>query len=177
MYWLQIIDALLKSWKDVILKGKGNAEKLIIFGHHIVRKSPICSLNKLTSKELYLILSTQILLYRQPQDYFENLFESSEFNWRKIYFLICDTTLDTKALMFQYKVLHNILYPNKMLFEFGKVISSRCSFCKLHNETIMHLFYDCLIVERIWYQLKSILLNNLNFPISMPQSAIFGFGT
>ena len=56
IYWLQIIDALPKSWKDTILKDKGNAKNLVIFDHHIVRKSQICSLNKLTSKELYLIL-------------------------------------------------------------------------------------------------------------------------
>ena len=39
----------------------------------------------------------------------------------------------------------------------------------------MHLFYDCLIVKRIWNQLISILSDNLIFPISMAQSAIFGF--
>ena len=39
----------------------------------------------------------------------------------------------------------------------------------------MHLFYDCLIVKKLWNKLKSILSNNLNFLISTPQSAIFGF--
>ena len=83
--------------------------------------------------------------------------------------------MDTRARMFQYKVLHNTLYVNKMLFKFRKVISPRCFFCKLHEQTIMHLFYDCLIVKRIWNQLKSKLSNNINFPISKPQSAIFRF--
>ena len=77
--------------------------------------------------------------------------------------------------MFQYKFLHNTLYVNKMLFKFGKVISPRCSLCKLHEETIMCLFCDCLIVKRMWNQLKSILSNNINFLVSTPQSAIFGF--
>ena len=36
----------------------------------------------------------------------------------------------------------------------------------------MHLFYDCLIVKKIWNQLKSILSSNLNFLISAPQSTI-----
>ena len=90
-------------------------------------------------------------------------------------FLIRNTTSDTRARMFQYKVLHNTLYVNKMLFKFGKVISPSYSFCKLHNETIMHLLYDCLIVKRIQHQLKSILSNNLSFPIITPQSAIFRF--
>ena len=67
------------------------------------------------------------------------------------------------------------LYESKMLFKFGKVTSPRCSFCKLHDETIRHLFYDCFIVKRIWNQLKSILSKNLTFPISTPQSAHFGF--
>ena len=62
-----------------------------------------------------------------------------------------------------------------MLFKFGKVTSPRYSFCKLHNETIMHLFYHCLTVQRLWNQLKSILSNNLIFPINTLQSAIFGF--
>ena len=62
-----------------------------------------------------------------------------------------------------------------MLFKFGKVISPRCSICKLHEETIMHLLNECLILKRIWYQLKYTLSNNINFPIRTPQGAIFGF--
>ena len=43
---------------------------------------------------------------------------------------------------------------------------------RLHYERLMHLFYDCLIVKRIWNQLKSIISNNLNFLIP---NAIFRF--
>ena len=164
-----------KSWKDAILKDKGNAKNLVIFDHHIVRKFQICSLSKLTSKELYVTLVDANTVKPAAQDYFENLFESSDFNLKKKYILIRNTSLDTKARMFQYKVLHNTLHVNKMLFKFGKVIPPRCSSCQLHEETLIHLFYDCLIVKRIWNQLKSILLNIINFPISTPQSAIFGF--
>ena len=55
-----------------------------------------------------------------------------------------------------------------MLCKFGKVTSPRYSFCKLHNETIMHLFYDWLIIKRIPNQLKSTLPNYIIFPITMP---------
>ena len=57
IYWLQTIDAIRKTLKDIILKDKGNSKNLVIFDYHIVRKSQICSLNKLTSKELYLFNS------------------------------------------------------------------------------------------------------------------------
>ena len=86
IYWLQIIDALPKSWKDAILKDKGNAKNLVIFGHHIVRKCRICSVSKLASKELYLILVDTNTVKPTAQDYFENLFESSESNWKKCLF-------------------------------------------------------------------------------------------
>ena len=39
----------------------------------------------------------------------------------------------------------------------------------------MHIFHDCLILKKIWNQLKSIVSNNLTFSISTPQSAIVRF--
>ena len=83
IYWLQIIDALPKTWKDIILNNKGNAKGLVIFDHHIVRNSQIHSLNKVTSKELYLILVVANTVKPTAQDYFENLFETSRLNWKK----------------------------------------------------------------------------------------------
>ena len=67
IYWLQIIDALPKTWKDVILKDKGNAKYLVIFDHHVVRNSQMCSLKK----ELYLILVEAKAVKPTAQDYFE----------------------------------------------------------------------------------------------------------
>ena len=75
IYWLQIIDALPKTWKDIILKDKGNPKN--VFDHHIVRNSQICSLNKLTSKELYLILVEINTVKPTGQIFFENLFGTS----------------------------------------------------------------------------------------------------
>ena len=85
-YRLQIIDALPKSWKDIILKDKANTKNLVIFDHQIARKFQICSLNKLTSKDFYLILVDANTVKPIAQDYFENLFESSEFNCKKYIF-------------------------------------------------------------------------------------------
>ena len=66
------------------MKDKGNAKKLVIFDHHIVRKSQICSLNKLTSKELHLILvDVNTVKPTAAQDYFENLIESSDLTGKK----------------------------------------------------------------------------------------------
>ena len=116
IYRLQIIDALPKTWKDIILKDKGNTKKLVIFDHHIVRKSQTCSINKFSGKEIYLTLVDANTVKLTTKDYFGDLFESSQFNWKKIFLLIRNTPLDAKAPMFQYKVLHKII-ENKMIMK------------------------------------------------------------
>ena len=65
------------------MKDKRNAKKLFIFDHQIVRKSQIFSLNKFTSKELFLILVDANAAKPTAQDYLENLFESSDFKVNK----------------------------------------------------------------------------------------------
>ena len=77
-----------------------------------MRKSQICSLKKLTSKELYLIIVDTNAVKHTVQDYFENLFETSQFNWKKMYFLIRNTTLNTKPRMFQYKNMQTKCFLN-----------------------------------------------------------------
>ena len=86
------------------MKDKGNTKNLVIFDHHIVRNSQICGLNKFTNRELYLILVHANTVKPTTQDYFENLFETSQFNWKNIYYNnignirnIRNTTLDTKV--------------------------------------------------------------------------------
>ena len=87
MYLLQIIDVLLNTRKDIVLKDKGGTKNLVTFDHHIVRNSQICSSNKLTTSELYLILVDINIVKPTAQDYFENLFETFQLNWkRKLFF-------------------------------------------------------------------------------------------
>ena len=87
IFWLQITNAFPKSWKDIILKYKWNTKHLVIFDHLIVRKFQICSLNKLTSKELHLIfVDDSNMVKLTAQDYFANLFETSPFNWKNYIF-------------------------------------------------------------------------------------------
>ena len=69
--------ALPNSWEDIILKDKGKQK--IYFDNHNVRKSKICSHNKLTSKELCLNLVDADTVKPTVQDYFDNLFELFEY--------------------------------------------------------------------------------------------------
>ena len=62
-----------------------------------------------------------------------------------------------------------------MLFRFGKIDSPLCSFCKMIEETPLHLFYNCIKTKLLWDQLKDFISNKtLSFSSLTPPSASVG---
>ena len=128
----------------------------------------------MSSKEIYNILieSTDS---KPAQIYYKIFFQNSNLDWKTIYMLPRIVTKDSRLQVFQYKLLNNVLYLNKMLFRFGKIDSPLCSFCKMIEETPLHLFYNCIKKKLLWDQLKDFISNEtLSFPSLTPQSAILG---
>ena len=62
-----------------------------------------------------------------------------------------------------------------MLFTFGKIKIHLCSFCHSYDETIKHIFLECICVKQLWNHLRLFLMNDISLPILTPQTAIFGF--
>ena len=79
------------------------------------------------------------------QKYLNELFKTDSFDWKQIYLLPRLVTLDSYSRSIQYKILNNVLYLNKKLFKFRKSASPLCPFCKLSDEIVLHLFYECNI--------------------------------
>ena len=94
---------------------------------------------------------------------------------KDIYTLPRHVTFNTNLRIFQNKLLHNILYLNKMLHEFGKKLSPLCSFCMEEPETPAHLFHSCTKTNFLWMQLQHSFQNVLIILPVTPQSTIFGF--
>ena len=89
--------------------------KVFSFKTIILLRNIIC-LTKLNSNELYKI---QIIInYKKPtsQSYFEKIFKNSNLDWKTIYLLPRIATVDTTIRVFQYKLLNNVLFLNKMLY-------------------------------------------------------------
>ena len=62
-----------------------------------------------------------------------------------------------------------------MLFTFSKRQTPLCSFCHSCDETIKHIFLECICVKQLWNHLRLFLTNDISLPILTPQTAIFGF--
>ena len=58
---------------------------------------------------------------------------------------------------------------------FRKKYTKHCSFCKLQDETINHLFVECNYSKNLWRHLKIYYQPSFSVPLLCPQSATFGF--
>ena len=140
-----------------------------------LKNTRVIVLEKLTVKEIDSVLILSSGNTPTSQKYSGNVFPNENFDWKKIYILPRVVTINSFQRNFQYKILHNILYLNKILFTFGKIKTPLCSFCHSYDETIKHIFLECICVKQLWNHLRLFLTNDISLPILRPQTAIFGF--
>jgi hypothetical protein len=102
--------------------------------------------------------------------------EKNESWWSSIFLLPIKTTADTKLRWFQYRLLHRILATNSFLFKIKRADSALCTFCSLQDETLIHIFCECIETKRFWHQLNLRIINETNIVLDMDmEQIIFGF--
>ena len=77
----------------------------------------------------------------------------SDERWRDVYRLVKKVSIGHKIFEMQFKILHRITGPNKLLHKIGKIASPACCLCEMHVETIEHLFYESYVIETFWFNL------------------------
>ena len=140
-----------------------NIGDLIINEHHLIKKHQIYYLEKLNSRELYNMQLTLNVEKSTAQTYFEKKFQNPELECKAIYTLPKRVTINATLRIFQYKLLHNILYLNEMLY--GKKVSPLCSFCMEELESPIHLFHSCTKTNLLWTQLQHSFQNVLTIQL------------
>ena len=77
--------------------------------------------------------------------------------WLSCFNVLKFTTSDTKLRWLQYRILHYILTTNRSVSKFIPGQDSKCTFCGAHSETIIHLLWECKLVQRFWNDFSSII--------------------
>ena len=107
------------------------------------------------------------------QKYFDNSFPNIELPWKDIYWTARKVTRISYLRCFNYKIINNVLYLIKKLFQFGKV--SFVFFCHTEAETSLHAFHKCSVSKIFWNQLLLFFETDLDFSNVTEQAALFGF--
>ena len=58
---------------------------------------------------------------------------------------------------------------------FRKSTSSLCSFCNLPDKTVLHLFYECDIFQKLWNDLALFFKKDITLFDLTPQTPFLGF--
>ena len=152
-----------------------NTSLLVVKDHYLLRGSRIIILEMLSSKELYSLLISTIDHQPTSQKYFDNLFPNIELPWKEIYLTAREATANSHLRCFHYKIINNVLYLNKKLFQYGKTQSPLCAFCHIEAEATLHAFHTCSVTKILWNQLLLFFETDLDFHDVTPQTAVFGF--
>ena len=83
----------------------------------------------------------------------ENILQQN-IQWKNKNLNIFKITIDSKIIWFQYRIVHRIIATNKLLFHMNIRNNALCSFCKIHQETIIHLFFECENIINLWRRLE-----------------------
>ena len=163
--WYGLIKSISTTWKDELQRNIPHSSENNRNEHCII-----------TSKTAYQKLLKPITKPPTVQNSLINLLGLTDINWKKVYMLPRQATIESSLRSFQYKILNNILYLNEKLFKFKMVDSPLCSLCETENESVPHLFCECAVTSNLLEQFRLRVSDiSLFGKIDIdPQTIIFG---
>jgi len=71
-------------------------------------------------------------------------------NVKDVYELPFKVTVENKLRSFQFKIIHSIIPTNLSQHKMNIKESPHCEHCLFQNETLVHMFLECSVVEPFW---------------------------
>ena len=146
-----LIAAIPKAWRD----------NLQVEGSSAV-ESVLDSINRVpsVSKWVYNNLIKSIFTPPVALNKWKCLFDFTDSHWNNIFQAPFHSVRDSKIQYFQFRFIHRIIGTNYYLYKMGKTDNSRCNFCGRHEETILHLFWECPIVSNFILDIELAIFGN-----------------
>ena len=146
-----VVSAIPNEWRSTI-KGKSvhvDPHPFIENSFRVPIRGKMFDLSSVSSKILYREFRSRKEIPPTAQAKFKEEYPSLSIEWKEIYSLAFNVTLDTNLRVFQYKLLNRIIFTNKL------VDSPSCTFCKTNEESLEHLLFSCKITEFFWKEVLS----------------------
>ena len=132
-----LIDAIANAWKYKIKQP-----------FQIDNNTTNCNTTLSTSSIYYTILTSHFVPPTSQSKILRHGF--TENNVQKVYLLPFKITKEVKIIMFQFKIIHNILPTQMSLYRDGFSENDRCPLCKNEIQTLNHLLATCIKTTSFW---------------------------
>ncbi len=145
-------------WRGLLSKVKtfkidmSNAETVDCKKIIMLPTEEIIDMQSICSKELYnKIIKLRIVRPTAITSYLKTFPCLDDREIENMYIVPRVCTKDNILKEFQYKILHRYLPTNDLLFKMDKISTRKCTFCNLYDESIIHVFHECLCVRNLWF--------------------------
>ena len=168
-YWIQLNNAIPKSWKENLYKGDKKIHDLTFTRHHIIKMYQIYSLTKCNSKELYSPQASLNDSKTKSQIYFEKLVQNNKkkrSNGNVYTFCHVVWLLTLTYVYFGMKFWRT---SYEKLLKFKIVSSPFCSFFNSENKNPIHLFCSCNQIKSFWSRFQELLNSEILPSQNTPQ--------
>ena len=177
--WKKLTNSKDETSADTSANTSANSRNINL-SYTLYLKDDTLPLDSLTSSKLYWKLIEIIQVYPSAWHKFSTLFQNSgDLNWQVIYQIPHVVTLDTKTRIFQYKLLNQLIYTNKTLYKMKKIDSPLCTFCKISEESLEHLFCRRDFIVAFWMSvvlwLKFLHIANIIFGLTQKKVSLVAF--
>lgn len=157
MLWRSMVDIVQKKCRFAFQQANELSDTNV-HGIYILYESKKFLLRDMSSKQItQALVCHKNVISKAKQKYCEIFDIMPDANiWSSIYrlpFIVC---YDNKIKEMQYKLLHRFIATNRLLYKMGKLPTQRCTFCNLYNESIEHLFFNCIEIKTCWSFIEDI---------------------
>ena len=170
--WLQIVNCIPKEWFS--LSNSGNVLKERITSLVLTNNGPI-KFDKITSKLAYTILSDQTNQDVKSSSEYKLMKKYPGLDWKSVCKAIYATCIDTYSRQLQFKIVHNFLTVNNLLYKWKLKETNLCSYCNVEPETLIHIFCHCHVTKTFYCRINDYLRQcNVVLPELTEQFVLYG---
>ena len=176
-----IISAIPRRWKTAmkIIYPIQNGEKLLFQSEILTNivKNPK-TMEKTVSKDIYKAIVSKKSKKPTSLDKWINAYPFLEgIDWGKVFLTGYSCNLEPYLQSFQYKIINRLLNCNENLYKWKIKNSDKCFYCP-EIDTIEHHLFECSKSKKLWQELKSWMLSNLEFSFDLTIcEVLFGIPT
>ena len=140
--YAKIIKAIPKEWRQQISSKIVSKDEDIEIAEQLVKPM----------KFVYWELMDKKIIVDNAREYWQKELKCNieESKWEKIRERVFSVSVLTKLREFQFRLISCKLVTNVKRAKWQKDVSEKCYYCDQESETVLHIMYDCKIIQSIW---------------------------
>ena len=147
LFYRAIREAIPPLWKNIIQSGS-NLEDNYTDRFQVISENSKCS------HLVYKTLNFDDSAIRKSAKFWEPHFKNFDFlTHKKAFSNLYGVTNITKFRNFQFRLLHNKIFCNNILYHWKKADTQICDFCQTEKQDIIHLMWTCPVITQIWTEM------------------------